>query len=76
MESFRKVKFEVYRHSGRNGMRYVIRSNYRGIEISAYTNDSEIIDWWNDDSDKEKHMDAKRSCYYHIISEYNRIKEY
>ncbi|MDR1370460.1 MAG: hypothetical protein LBJ72_10125 [Dysgonamonadaceae bacterium] len=68
MATFRKVKFEMGR--GRGYGQYVIRANYKGKEITAYTNDSEAWDWIDDDSNKEKQNDARRHCYYKVVEAY------
>ncbi len=69
--TFRKVNFTIelthmYGH-------YMIRAMYRGKEIKVMTTDSEAYDFLNDDSDKEKHQDARRHCYNKITDEYDRL---
>jgi hypothetical protein len=71
MATFRKVKFEMGR--GRGYGQYVIYANYKGKEITAYTNDSEVWDWINDDSNKDKQNDARRHCYYKVVEAYENL---
>lgn len=68
MATFRKVKFTMNRGNGYG--QYIIEARYRGKDIKAYTTDSEAWDWLNDDSNKEKHQDALRHCYYKIVQAY------
>ena len=65
MRSFRKVKFEMKRLSGYG--QYVIIGFYKGKEVRVRSTDSEAWDWWNDESNKVRHQNAKRHCYYKII---------
>jgi hypothetical protein len=66
MQSFRKVKFTMERSSGYG--QYIIKGSYKGKDIKVSTTDSEAWDWFNDDSNPKKHMDAKRHCYMKIIN--------
>jgi len=50
--------------------RYVINAKYKGRDVVVYTNDSECFDWLNDDSNKEKHLQAKRHAYSKIVEQY------
>lgn len=68
MQSFRKVQFTMERGNGYG--QYIIRGTYKGKEVKAHTTDSEAWDWINDDSDRERHMDAKRHCYFKIVEAY------
>lgn len=70
MQSFRKIKFTMERGNGYG--QYIIRGSYKGKEIKAHTTDSEAWDWLNDDSDKERHMYAKRHCYFKILDAYKK----
>lgn len=72
--SFRKVEFTI-EHTHMYG-HYEIRATYRGKEIKAITTDAEAYDWIDDDSNKEKHRDARRHCYYKIVTNYNEIYGY
>ncbi len=63
---FRKVNFSMTRGNGYG--QYVISSTYKGQEVTAHTTDSEAWDWLDDDSDKEKHNDARRHCYNKIVN--------
>jgi hypothetical protein len=68
--SFRKVNFEMVRGNGYG--QYVIIATYRGKKIKVHTTDSETWDWIDDDSNKEKHNDARRHCYYKIVEAYEK----
>lgn len=72
--SFRKVEFTI-EYANMYG-HYEIRATYRRKEIKAITTDAEAYDWIDDDSDKEKHRDARRHCYYKIVTSYNEIYGY
>jgi hypothetical protein len=65
MAKFNKVEIEISRLSGYG--RYQLSATYKGKEIKAVTNDSECYDWLNDDSNKEKHTEAKRHAYNKIV---------
>jgi hypothetical protein len=69
MVSFRKVKFEMERLSGYG--QYLIKGTYKGKEVKVRTTDSEAWDWLKDESNPEKHVDAKRHCYKKIVQAYN-----
>ncbi len=71
MATFRKVNFEMRRGNGYG--QYVIEARYRGQNIKVRTTDSEAWDWINDDSNKEKHNDARRHCYLKIVEAYNNL---
>lgn len=72
MASFRKVKFTMVRGSGYG--QYEILSKYKGTSVKAHTTDSEAYDWFDDESNKEKHMAAKRHCYAKIVQSYENLK--
>ena len=71
MAKFRNVEFQMYR--GNSYGQYIIKANYKGKDVVAHTTDSEAWDYFNDDSDKEKHLNAKRHCYYKIVDTYKKI---
>lgn len=73
MAKFRKVEFEMYRCNGYG--QYIIKANYKGKDVVAHTTDSEAWDYLNDDSNKKKHGDAKRHCYYKIVNAYNNMMD-
>ena len=50
--------------------RYVINAKYKGRDVVVYTTDTECFDWLNDDSNKEKHLQAKRHAYSKIVEQY------
>lgn len=69
MAKFRKVEFYMSRGNGYG--QYLIHAKYKGKDLVIPTTDSEAWDYINDDSNKEKHMNAKRHCYYKIVNHYN-----
>lgn len=69
--TFRKVEFTMSRGYGYG--QYYIEARYRGKDIKVHTTNSEAWDWIKDDSNKEKHQDAKRYCYYQIVEAYNNL---
>ena len=73
MAKFRKVEFNMSRGNGYG--QYLIHAKYKGKDVVAHTTDSEAWDYLNDDSNREKHNDAKRHCYYKIVNAYNDMKE-
>ena len=71
MASFRKIKLEISKTNGY--YQYVISAKYRGKYISTHSSNSQAFDWLNDDSNKEKHLEAKRACYYAIVTKYSHL---
>lgn len=74
MATYRKIDLQI-RHGSRYG-HYIVSAFYRGEYIECTTTDSEAYDWLNDDSNKEKHRDAKRHCYNKIRDAYELRKEH
>ena len=68
MATFRKVEFNMIRGNGYG--QYYIVTKYKGVDIKVHTTDSEAWDYINDDSNKEKHMEALRHCYMKIKQAY------
>ncbi|MEG2163081.1 MAG: hypothetical protein RRY55_01175 [Bacteroidales bacterium] len=68
MARFNRVEFSM-RHSNTRGL-YWIEATYRGRDIKVLTNDSEVFDWYDDNSDKAKHQEALRHCYNNIKRQY------
>lgn len=73
MAKFRKVEFNMSRGNGYG--QYLIHAKYKGEDLVIHTTDSEAWDYINDDSNKKKHDDAKRHCYYKIVDAYNNMKD-
>ncbi len=71
MATFRKVNLEIAKTSGYG--QYIITANYKGKEVTVHTTDSECYDWLDDESNKEKHQDAKRYAYNKIVEAYNNL---
>ena len=49
---------------------YWLRSNVNGKPVELLIDDSSIYDWCDDDSDLEKHEQAKREAYGYIMRAY------
>ena len=62
--TFKKVSFSI--EPGMKYGYYVIRANYYKKSVTVGTSDSELYDWIDDDSDREKNLNARRGCYYLI----------
>lgn len=73
MTTFRKVELSISRGKGYG--QYYIHGKYRGKQITVHTTDSECFDWLDDDSNKEKHQEAKRHAYEKIRAAYLVDKE-
>lgn len=69
--TFRKIELEVVHGNGYG--QYKVLAKYRGQWVVARTTDSEIYDWIDDDSNAEKHADAKRSAYQLIVRHFNEL---
>jgi hypothetical protein len=37
---------------------YIVTGTVNGVEVTAHTTNSEAFDWFDDDSNEEKHIDA------------------
>ncbi|MDA3780325.1 MAG: hypothetical protein PF487_08950 [Bacteroidales bacterium] len=68
--TFNKVTFEMIKGNG-YGQYYII-SKYKGVDLKIHTTNSDAWDWINDESNKEKHIQALRSCYLMIVDRYRR----
>ena len=68
MATFRNINLLI-RKTSMYG-RYVINAKYKGRYVVVYTTDSECFDWLNDDSNKEKHLQAKRHAYSKVVEQY------
>jgi hypothetical protein len=64
MAKFRKIEMSI-RHGSGYG-HYILSAKYKGKNIEVVTTDSMIYDYLNDDSDKKRHQEAKRSAYLYI----------
>ena len=74
MAKFRKINLEIYKIGGYG--QYTIKAIYKGKAIEAHSTNSEAFDWLNDNSNKSKHTQAKRACYYAIVARYNHLFKY
>lgn len=68
MANFRKVEISIRRGSGYG--HYILSAYYRGKKVETSTNDSEIFDWLEDESDKKMHLYAKQMAYRLIVAAY------
>jgi len=50
---------------------YQVSGYVNGTLVKAHTTNSEAYDWFNDDSDAEKHAEAVNYCHYLIEKTYN-----
>ena len=73
MATFRKV--EMYISKGNGYGRYILQADYKGQNITAEITDSEVFDWLNDDSNKQKHQEAKRKAYEIIRTAYKGLRQ-
>lgn len=72
MVKFRKVELNIRRANGYG--QYILSATYKWQEIEVRTTNSECFDWLNDDSNREKHQEAKRYAYMAIVRAYeNRL---
>ncbi len=53
--------------------RYIISGTVNGVEVEAYTNDSEAYDWYNDNSNEEKQANAIAHCEWKLEEAYIRM---
>jgi len=71
MATFRKVNLSIEKTSGYG--QYIISATYKGKDLRVHTTDSECYDWLDDDSNKEKHQEAKRHAYSKIVQAYENL---
>jgi acyl-CoA hydrolase len=45
---------------------YTIRGIVNGQNVTAHTNDSEVFDWYNDDTEAELHKSALLHCEWKL----------
>lgn len=45
---------------------YYIKGIVNGISVTAHTNDSEVFDWYNDDTEAELHKSAILHCEWKL----------
>lgn len=74
INTFYGIEFNLSRTTSYG--RYVISAHYRGKDIKVETTDSEAYDWYNDDSNTEKHMEALRHCYWKIRTAWEDSRDY
>jgi len=74
MSKFRKINLSISKGNGYG--QYIVSAKYRGKNINAHTTDSEAFDYLENPDNKEKHLEAKRHCYYKIVSEFRKTFGY
>jgi hypothetical protein len=45
---------------------YVIKGIVNGANVTAHTNDSEVYDWYNDDTEPSLHIQAVNHCEWKL----------
>ena len=73
--TFNKVKINVVRKNLGSHL-FQVQAEYRDKFVVASSNDSEMWSGINDQSNKRKHADAKRSAYLLIVTQYDRQYRY
>lgn len=71
MKTFNRVNFTM-KKTGCD--QYYIESYYKGMNLKIHTTDSEVFYWLGNDSNKKKHLEAKRFCYYKIVLTYQKTQ--
>ena len=69
MAKYRNVEFTVSKGSGYS--QYIIEATYKGVEITVTTNNSQMWDFLEDDSNPKKRQEALRYCHGRIMREYD-----
>lgn len=68
------MKFEIRNiivtHNNERGFRYKIMGWVNDQLCTAYTNDSLVYDWHNDDAEPELHQSAKLVCETKLMEAY------
>ena len=65
-----EIKNIIVTHNTERGFRYAIRGWVNDQLCIAYTNDSEVYDWYNDDTEAELHQSAKLVCETKLMEAY------
>lgn len=71
MANFKKIELSIGRGNGYG--QYYILANYKNKTIEVHTTNSECFDWLNDDSNKQKHKEAKQYAYRMIVETYKNL---
>ena len=64
-----EIKYITMSFTGRYGHFY-LDGVVNGEKIRVVTTDSEAFDWYNDDSNEEKHLEAVQYCKSQLIEAY------
>ena len=68
------MKFDIRNiivtHNTERGFRYKIQGWVNEQFCKAYTNDSEVYDWYNDEAEPELHKEAVRVCETKLMEAY------
>lgn len=65
-----EIKHITMSFTGRYG-HYYLDGVVNGKKIRVVTTDSETFDWYNDDSNEEKHLRALEHCHRLLIDAYD-----
>ena len=65
-----EIKNIIVTHNTDRGFRYKIRGWVNEQFCQAYTNDSLVIDYYNDDTEPELHQSAKLICETKLMETY------
>ena len=65
-----EIKNIIVTHNTERGFRYAIRGWVNDQLCIAYTNDSEVYDWYNDDTEHELNQSAKLICETKLMEAY------
>lgn len=69
MVNYNNIDLEIKRTNGYG--QYILTGIVNGEAIKVHTTESEIYDWLYDDSDFEKHEEAKERAYRLIMRAYD-----
>lgn len=67
--SFNKIKFTIEPYNRVPYGRYLIKSSYKGNNVSIVTTDASLYDYINDESNIKKQREAKKQIYNLIKNE-------
>lgn len=67
--SFNKIKFTIEPYNRVPYGHYLIKSSYKGNNVSIVTTDASLYDYVNDESNIKKQREAKKQIYKLIKNE-------
>jgi len=65
-----EIKNIIVAHNTERGFRYKIMGWVNGDLHTAYTNDSEVFDWYRDDAEPQLHKEAVQVCETKLMEAY------